>query len=105
MTPQSKQRKNNAQGAKEVIFTACHLCKLKLTFTSPNIISTSPKNVLMSTLISQFFCNLNSSKKLHLPVEQVNNRIHYPDSKIHWPPGYQTLLSLHTGALLHLLGS
>ena len=51
------------QGAKKVIFTACHLGKLKLTFTSPNIISTSPKNVLTSRLISQFFCNLNSSKK------------------------------------------
>ena len=30
----------------------------------------------MSRLISQFFCNLNSSKKLHLPVRQVNNRSH-----------------------------
>ena len=52
------------QGAKKVIFTACHSGKLKLTFTSPNIISTSPKNGLMSRLISHFFCNLNSSKKL-----------------------------------------
>ena len=50
------------QGAKKVIFTACHSGKLKLTFTSPNIISTSPQNVLMSRLISQFFRNLNSSK-------------------------------------------
>ena len=55
------------QGAKKVIFTACHSGKLKLTFTSPNIISTSPKNVLMSRLISQFFCNLNSSKKFTCP--------------------------------------
>ena len=29
--------------AKKVIFKACHSGKLKLTFTSPNIISTSPK--------------------------------------------------------------
>ena len=50
------------QGAKKIIFTACHSGKLKLTFTSPNIISTSPKKVLMSRLISQFFCNLKSSK-------------------------------------------
>ena len=55
------------QHAKKVIFTACHSGKLKLTFTSPNIISTSPKNVLMSRLISQFFCNLNSSKKFTCP--------------------------------------
>ena len=60
------------QGAKKVIFTACHSGKLKLTFTSPNVISTSPKNVLISRLISQFFCNLNSSKKLHLPVWHVS---------------------------------
>ena len=37
-------------GAKKIIFTACYLGKLKLTFTSPNIISTSPKNVLMSRI-------------------------------------------------------
>ena len=64
------------QGAKKVIFTACHSGKLKLTFTSPNFISTSPKNVSMSRLISQFFCKLNSSKKIHLPIGQVKNRIH-----------------------------
>ena len=38
------------QGAKKVIFTACHLGKVKLAFTSPNIISTSPQNVLMSRI-------------------------------------------------------
>ena len=49
--------------AKKIIFTACHSGKLKLTFTSPKyvMISTSPQNVLMSRVISQFFCNLNSS--------------------------------------------
>ena len=36
------------QGAKKVIFTACHSGKLKLAFTSPNVILTSPKNVLKS---------------------------------------------------------
>ena len=50
------------QGAKKVIFTACHSGKLKLTFTSPNIISTSPPKFLMSRMISQLFCKLNSSK-------------------------------------------
>ena len=59
------------QRAKKVIFTACHSGKLKLTFTSPNIISTSPKNVLMSRLISQFFCNLNSSKKFTRPSSKL----------------------------------
>ena len=64
------------QGVKKVIFTACNSGKLKVKFTSPNVISTSPKNVLMSRLSSQFFCNLNSSKKIHLPIGQGNNRIH-----------------------------
>ena len=44
----------NAQGAKKIIFTACHSGKLKLAFTSPDVIITSPKNVL-------FFCYSNSS--------------------------------------------
>ena len=38
------------QGAKKVIFRACHLGKLKLAYTSPNVISTSPKNILMSRI-------------------------------------------------------
>ena len=33
------------QGAKKIIFTACHSGKLKLAFTSLNVISTSPKNL------------------------------------------------------------
>ena len=42
------------QGANKIIFTACPSGKLKLAFTSPDVISTSPKNVL-------FFCYSNSS--------------------------------------------
>ena len=37
-------------GYKKVIFTACHSGKLKLAFTSPNVISTSPKIFLMSRI-------------------------------------------------------
>ena len=33
------------QGAKKIIFTACHSGKLKLAFTSLDVISTSPKNL------------------------------------------------------------
>ena len=51
-----------------VHLTACHSGKLKLTFTSPNVISTSPQNALISRLISQFFCNLNSSKNFTYPL-------------------------------------
>ena len=38
------------QGAKKLIFTACNSGKLRLAFTSPNVISTSPKNALMSRI-------------------------------------------------------
>ena len=38
------------QGAKKISFTACHSGKLKLAFTSPDVISTSPKNVLTSRI-------------------------------------------------------
>ena len=34
------------QGAKKIIFTACHLGKLKLAFTKPEVISTNAKNFL-----------------------------------------------------------
>ena len=70
-----------SQGAKKVIFTAFHSGKLKLTFTSPNIISTSPKNVLMSRLISQFFCNLNSSKKFTCPLGKLTTEFTSPIAK------------------------
>ena len=38
------------QGAKKVIFTACHSGKLKLAFTSPEVISTSPNSFLTSRI-------------------------------------------------------
>jgi len=34
---------STTQGAKKIIFTACHLGKLKLAFTSPDVISTTAK--------------------------------------------------------------
>ena len=41
---------NNPQGAKKIIFTACHSGKLKLVFTSPDVISTSPKTFLKNRI-------------------------------------------------------
>ena len=40
----------NIHGAKKIIFTACHSGKLKLAFTRPDVISTSPKNFLTSRI-------------------------------------------------------
>ena len=47
---------------RKVCFTACFGGKLKLACTSPRVKIFDEQNWL------QFFCNLNSSKKLHLPV-------------------------------------
>ena len=84
------------QRAKKVIFTACHSGKLKQTFTSPNIISTSPKNISMSRLISQFFCNLNSSKKFTCPSGKLITKFTSSIAKS-TSPGLSALLSLHAG--------
>ena len=54
----------NELGAKKVSSTACH-----------SGISTSPKKIFDEHWL-QFFCNLNSPKKLHLPIGQVKNRNH-----------------------------
>ena len=64
------------QGAKKIIFTACHSGKLKLAFTSPDVISTSPKNVLTSRIDFTVLLLFEFLKKHHLPVGQVKNRIH-----------------------------
>ena len=69
------------QGAKKVNRTACHSGKLKLTFTSPNIISTSPKNVLMRRLISQFLCDLDSSKNSTCPSGKLITEFTSPIAK------------------------
>ena len=64
------------QGAKKVIFKACHSGKLKLAYTSPNVISTSPKNVLMSRIDFTVLLSFEFLKKLHSPVGQVSLKIH-----------------------------
>ena len=76
---------NYTQGAKKIIFTACHSGKLKLAFTSPEIISTSPKSFLMNRIYFTVLLLFEFLKKHHLPVRQVKNRIHLPNSKIHLP--------------------
>ena len=64
------------QGAKKIIFTACHLGKLKLAFTSPDVISTSPKSFLTSRIDFTVLLLFKFLKKHHLPIGQVNSRIH-----------------------------
>ena len=64
------------QGAKKIIFTACHSGKLKLAFTSPDVISNSPKNFLTSRIDFTVPLFIEFLKKHHLLVGQVKNRIH-----------------------------
>ena len=71
------------QGAKKLIFTACYSGKLRVAYTSPNVISTSPKNILMSRIDFTVFWYFEFLKKIHLPFRQVKSRIPYPNSKIH----------------------
>ena len=49
--------------------------------SSPNIISTSPRNVLMSRLISQFICNLDSSKNFTCPLGKLITEFTSPIAK------------------------
>ena len=64
------------QDAKKIIFTAYHSGKLKLAFTSPDIISTSPKSFLTSRIDFTVLLLFEFLKKHHLPIGQVKNRIH-----------------------------
>ena len=83
------------QCAKKVIFTVCHSGKLKLTLTCPNIISTSCKNFLMSRLISQFFCNLNSSKNFTCPSGKLITEFTSPIAKSTSPRLMNTTFFAH----------
>ena len=65
-------------GCKESHFKACRSGKVKLAYTRPNTISTSPKNISMSS-ISQFFCNLNYCKNF-TSVQQPMT-LHYKSLK------------------------
>ena len=69
------------QGTKKIIFTACHSGKLKLAFTSPDVISTSPKSFWRAELISQFFCYLNSSKNITCPSGKLKTEFTSPVAK------------------------
>ena len=69
------------QGAKKIIFTACLSGKLKLEFTSPDVISNSPKPFWRAELISQFFCYSNSSKNITCPSGNLKTEFTCPIAK------------------------
>ena len=63
----------------------CHSCKLKLAFTSPDIISTSPKSFSSSRIDFTLLLLFKFLKEHHLPGGQVKSRFNQPDRKIHQP--------------------
>ena len=87
------------QGAKKVIFTACQPGKLKLAFTSPNIISTSPpppQILWWAELISHFFCKLNPSKYFNCPSGKLRTEFTSPKPKSTSPGLLDTSFLSHT---------
>ena len=70
-----------SQGAKKIIFTACHSGKLKLAFTSPDVISISPKTFWWAEFISQFFCYSHFSKNITCPSGKLRTEFTSPMAK------------------------
>ena len=95
LTVHTNFKTTNIQGAKKIIFTACHSGKLKLAFTSPDIISTSPKNVLTSRIDFIVLLLFEFLKKHHLPITQVKNRITRPIAKSTSPGLLDTTFFAH----------
>ena len=75
------------QGAKNIIFTACHPGKLKLAFLfyQPRRHFNQHQKLFDEQNAFHSSSVIGISQKHHLPVGQVKNRIHQPDSKIHQP--------------------
>ena len=69
------------QGAKKIIFTACHSGKLKLASTSLDVILTGPKNLLTSRIDFTVFCHSNSSKNLTCPSSKLKTEFTSPIAK------------------------
>ena len=87
MTPKS--------GCKESHFYSLPFGQAEANIYQPKHHSTSPKNVLMSRLISQYFCNLNSSRNFTWLLGKLITEFTSPIQQYPLALGYRTLLSLH----------
>ena len=81
MKPKKYWKKKNKAllvigGCKENHFYSLPYDKLKLAFTSSDVISTSHKSFLTSRIDFTVLLVFEFPKKHHLPVGQVKNRIH-----------------------------
>ena len=70
-----------SQVAKKIIFTACHSGKLELALTSPDVISTSPKNFLTSRIDFTVLLLLKFLEKHHLPSGKLKTEFTSPIAK------------------------
>ena len=84
------------QGAKKIIFTARHSGKLKLAFTSPDVISTNPKSFLISRtdftvlLLFKFL-----KKNITCPLGKLQTEFTSPIAKLTSPGLLDTTFFAH----------
>ena len=76
-------------------FSSLPFSKLKLAFTSPDVISTSPKSFLLSRIDLTLLLLFRFLKEHHLPIGQVKNRFLLAQQQNPLAPCYPTLLFLH----------
>ena len=68
----------HSQGATKVSFTAWHLGKLQIAYTSPKFICTSPQECFDEKNCLPFICNLNSAKNLTCPSGKLRTEFRSP---------------------------
>ena len=69
------------QGAKKIIFTACHSGKLKRAFTSPEVISTSLKSFLTSRIEFTVLLLIEFLKNINCPSGKLKTEFTSPIAK------------------------
>ena len=94
-------------GCKENHFYSCHSSKLKLAFTSPYLISTSPKNFLTRRIDFIVLLLFEFLKNITCPLDKLKTEFTSPIAKS-TSPGLsdtrdRTLLSLHAGYIRTLI--
>ena len=82
------------QGAKKISFTAYHSGNLKLALTSPDVISTSPKNVLTSIIDFTVLLLFKFLKNITCPVGKLKTEFTSLMAKS-TSPGLSETTSLH----------
>ena len=87
------------QGAKKIVFTACHSGKLKLAFTSPDVISTSPKNVLTNRIDFTVLLLFEFFKKVICPSGKLKTEFTSPIAKSTSPVLSDTTFFAHCSSI------